>query len=139
MCHGDMVCHDLPTSVFDWVTKLRLEVTADYGWSDKMPCSCGASNCTGVIGQRKRESKRSNGQEPHVQPKKARTVKVSIAEHAGGGHSQGKKGATKKSRSTAAGGQRDRLSHMDWQSQRKTEVHVERIGMCEGYDGRVFD
>ena len=25
MCHGDMVCHDLPTSVFDWVTKLRLE------------------------------------------------------------------------------------------------------------------
>ena len=103
MCHGDMVCHDLPTSVFDWVTKLRLEVTADYGWSDKTPCSCGASNCTGVIGQRKRGHNKSTGQEAHVLPKKGRAVKVSIAEPSVGGLKKGKKG---------------KWRHMDWQSQR---------------------
>ena len=68
------------------------EVTADYGWSDKTPCSCGTSNCTGVIGQRKRGHNKSTGQEAHVLPKKGRAVKVSIAESSVGGLKKGKKG-----------------------------------------------
>ena len=79
------------------------ELTADYGWSDNTPCSCGASNCRGVIGLRKRQRDKSNGQEAHGLPERGKSVKVSIAVPSVGGRRKGNKGTWRK---------------MDWHSQR---------------------
>ena len=79
------------------------ELTADYGWSDKTPCSCGDSNCIGVIGQRKRVRDERNGQEAQGLQKRGKAVKVSIAEQSVGGRQKDKK---------------SKWRHMDWYSQR---------------------
>ena len=71
--------------------------------ADKTPCTCGASNCKGVIGQRKRERNKSNGQEAHGLPERGKAVKVSIAEQSVGGRQKDKK---------------SKWRHMDWYSQR---------------------
>ena len=97
-------------------------VCVETRMADKTPCTCGASNCKGVIGQRKRERNKSNGQEAHGLPERGKSVKVSIAEPSIGGLRKGKKGAKMKPHSTAAASQRDRCRNMDWQSQRDNDA-----------------
>ena len=75
--------------------------------ADKTPCTCGASNCKGVIGQRKRERNKSNGQEAHGLPERGRSVKVSIAKQSVVGRTKGNQGTWR---------------HMDWQSQRDNDA-----------------